>query len=280
MNHFDTNNYSMVNGNKFMFSCQYGTISEINKYINLEKPNNKTLYIGLKWCSIKGDIDKFKYLLSLKDNSNNFILNINNDIFKLLCSYKHLHIIKYIINNLNNPIPNKFIVIFNLNKIIPQCMSIASYNGDYALLKYLYEVMISYDTIKPNFTELFINVCNVGNLESLEFLLSIPNNKIDIHYNNDYAFHISFHKNYIDIIKYLFRLSNSFNATAYNNKVYKVACAKNNIELVKLIKDYNNNMYNNNITKNNVKQATKLYIYDYKLNKNKSEIIKCIIDQI
>lgn len=275
----NTNNYHTLSSMpKFMLSCQYGTLSEMKEYIKYEKPSTKSLYIGLKWTAIRGDIDKFEYLLQLKDENNNYKLILNEEIFKLLCTYKQIHIIKYIINNLSinlcynhNEVINKDISFqnnFNLKNIMPECMYIASYTGNYDLLVYLYDVSILYKTIKPNFTQLFVNVCNVGNLKCAKFLMSKHGNTIDIHYSNDYVFHICCHKQYIDIIEYLFELSDNINIQAYKHKVFKVACCKNNIKLATLIKDYNNNKYKNE----------KNIIYDYQLNDDNSRIIKTIIN--
>jgi hypothetical protein len=272
----NTNNYyTLSNMPRFMLLCQYGTLSEMKECIEYEKPSIKSLYNGLKWTAINGDINKFKYLLQLKDDNNNYKVILNEEIFKLLCTYKQIHIIKYIINtvpNNNNSNINKQNIKFqnnmNLRNIIPECMYIASYTGNYDLLIYLYDVSILYKTIKPNFTQLFVNVCNVGNLKCAKFLMSKHSNTIDIHYSNDYVFHICCHKQYIDIIEYLFELSDNINIQAYKHKVFKVACCKNNIKLATLIKDYNNNKYKNekNIT------------YDYQLNDDNSRIIKTTIN--
>ncbi len=73
--------------------------------------------------------------------------------------------------------------------------------------------------------------CIHGNLKVVKYLLSIPNNKININAYNNYAFRISCIYDHLEVIKYLLSIpDNKININADNDDfIFKMSCSKNKI---------------------------------------------------
>jgi len=85
--------------------------------------------------------------------------------------------------------------------------------------------------LKSEIRFLFFDSCiKKNNLNTVKFLYY--NNKIDIHYDNDFAFRCAVMNNNLDVAKWIFSLG-GINVHCENDQAFNWACSMNHLEMAK-----------------------------------------------
>lgn len=227
-----------------------------HKDIDLTLYDNWLFYQICKSCSY----NSLKWLYK----KNPKIKNINNIDFAILqtCSGNNVDIIKWIIDTFD----------FDFNKNLGNYIKYSIENDAYLVFEYLY------DKSKPIIdNSIFYSICEYGSVNIAQFIFKkkiIDTNKTNIIENGFLKAGLNEHNN---ILNFLLSINNNINIGLVDNKVFKLACKNNNINIASLFKNRYPNIYsfivdNGDIVHYSIKQDIKC-IGEIK----PAEILKCSI---
>lgn len=87
----------------------------------------------------------------------------------------------------------------------------------------------------------FIHLCETNNnLNRIKKLVGIG---VNIHYNNEYGFHIACANGHLEVVKYLISLDDKPNIHADNELGFRMACSSGHLEVVKYLCSLCSNYY-------------------------------------
>ena len=163
------------------YACEKGYLHVIKNFIN-KKKNKNNIYSTLASACKYGRLDIVEYLFSIRSV-------YCNKILKIACEYGHLNIVKYFIN---------FFLSFEgkIRKYNNSLVTTAFINNHFDVVKYLLSVGV-------NGYEALIKACHLGNLEGLNFLISLG---VNFRGSNDQPFLVACCHGHIDIAKMLYSL--------------------------------------------------------------------------
>jgi hypothetical protein len=99
--------------------------------------------------------------------------------------------------------------------------------------KDLYPQLRKYINIHKN--EIFLDACDRGHLEVAKWLYSLDG-KIDIHADNEIAFHQVCRRGYLEVAKWLYSLDpENTNLHSNYDYVFRISCYSGNLELAKWV---------------------------------------------
>jgi len=155
--------------------------------------------------------------------------NILIDCFILTCTKTgDEDFAKHIVHKGGRPILS---YIFGDNKNIFEYFKMAINNNNLDIAEWLRWNIKDNEDLKSEFKYLFSNSCiKKNNLNVVKFLYYAY--KIDIHYDNDFAFRCAVMNKNLDVARWLFSIG-GVDVHCENDQVFKLACSMNDLEMAK-----------------------------------------------
>jgi ankyrin repeat protein len=168
-----------------------------------------------------GNLNTIKFLLSL---SGNVSLDYGT-ITKTSCEFGHLHIIKFILDIIDDDeIKN-----FKENLFIIACNN----THDHIFFRHGVDNKTLYEL---RYTNIFIMACIGGYINVVKHIYEKYKDKIDINYENDISFYSSYHNNNTEVFEYILNIPNTGIDIRNNNDVlFKDSCDRNFIGIVNVL---------------------------------------------
>lgn len=225
----DNNIYSNPIGrNGFMASCKNNHM-DVAKYLYqfaLTKYNSNEVYhLTFEYACKNCYLDLAKYIHYLdKPINRNLSSKYLSNLFEYCIDNNQLEISKWLYS-LNNEI--------DTNSHQNLSFSKSCQNGNLETVKWIYQVLNDKIRLDPSPEILFQAICRQGHLEIVKFLFSKFN--IDIHHDNEQAFHNACRNDNIEIAKWLYEISlnegKPIDIRANNDDVFKRCTVLNHQEI-------------------------------------------------
>lgn len=170
-----------------------------------------------------GKIDMARYIIDFDQKHHNIIdIHIDNEVaFRSVCEHGHLDMAKYLLE-----VGGKSNHLIDIHAEEDEAFVLACVNGHVNILEWLVSMKDKYGEIITEFSELFIQACDVdtGSIDTAKWLIDTYGQDINIHTDNDAPFYCACIGNDLELAKWLIWLGeNGYGKVLINDNCWTAA---------------------------------------------------------